>query len=144
MHRNMVWYSCGPSMRNISVYLPPYMCLPALNRWVSLPESSPDLIVPLLQPKCEQTWKNLDLFGTWMQHDWKYKREKVGRWRQWCEIAALTCGKKKEDNKCVIKNRWRKSHGGKDVGGKKIEGWIEYKKSDVHVCVCLWGRINMN
>lgn len=50
---------------------------------------------------------------------------------------------KKKDNKCVIKNRWRKKHGGKEVGVKKVMDRIQRKRCAC-TCVGLWGWINTN
>lgn len=127
--------ACGPSMRNICVSL-----LPALNtcagRWASLLESSPDLIFPPLHPRCEQAWKNLGLFGTRMQHVGRRYVRKT-EWTVEGKKGLNKWGEKKEDNKCVIKNRWRKRHGRKDVGVKKnrVMDRIQ-RKQCACMCVC--------
>lgn len=51
-------------------------------------------------------------------------------------ITALTYGGKKPPKIIRVLLKIEEERG-KDVGGKKIEGWIEYKKSDARECVCL-------
>lgn len=65
----------------------------------------------LLHPRCEQTCKNLDLFGTWTRRDRKHRREKGGKTKAaMCDnsLNLLREKKKPEDNQSVIKNRGRK------------------------------------